>query len=115
MNWSDEYVNVRRLMIATIEAIAKVEKALISNPTESEARKLNSLLVELQAKETVLRDRRDALLDNRTNITPPSDEQVERVKALAREVEALTGANIVASAAIEIATKAVGLASELVT
>ena len=112
-SWSDEYRNLKALEDLTAEAIGRCKKALILNPTESDAADLNSMVIELETKATLARDRINAILNSRQAIKPPSSEQVDRVKKLAAQVEAQTNATLTASATLEFGGKVIDLVNEL--
>lgn len=94
------------------DAIEVARQALLENPDKEERRRLNELILELEAKRAKIVNKMIVLGRETGTIAMPSENQIEKMKALATEVDGLTRSAQGAGKAIEMAGKVLEMASK---
>jgi len=97
------------------DTIALVRKALNHNPSDSERRDLEQLLLRLKSERGVLQAEFDFVLDKDTEVQAPSTTQVAAVADLSNKVAQATQQANLSSDAVALAGKVFDLATSIVT
>jgi len=94
------------------DAIEVARKALLGNPDREERLRLNELILELEAKRAKIVNKMAALGRKTGQIAMPSKSRIEKMKALATQVDDLTRSAQGAGKAIEVAGKVLEMAGK---
>lgn len=95
------------------DAIEAARHALLENPNKEERRRLNELILELEAKRAKIVNKMIALGRKTRAVAMPSKAKINKLKELAAEVDELTRAAQGAGRAIQLADQVLDLAGEL--
>jgi hypothetical protein len=96
------------------DAITLSNRAMRSNPSKEEKRKLIKRRARLEVERADLEGILEALADGKDiDVTPPSVEQVEAIKTLVAAVEEQRRLDVAVSETFELAGKVLDLATEL--
>lgn len=95
-------------------AIRATRRALNSNPSKEEERKLNKRLLRLEAERADLEAMLDAIIDGEAlDVAPPTPADVENIANLTKQVAGLTKANLTAAGALNVTSKVLDLAMKV--
>ena len=94
------------------DAIEVARQALLENPDKEERRRLNELVLELEAKRAKIVNKMIAIGRDAGALAMPSKAQIDALKALATEVDELTRSAKGAGKAIEMAGKVIEMAGK---
>jgi len=97
------------------KAIAVAKKGLVGNPSLSNDRALNRLILRLEAERSVLEAEIDAALAGSTSVQGPTEAQLKEVERLSAAAENALNRVVAVSMRIEITGKVVDLATDIVT
>jgi ATP-dependent Clp protease ATP-binding subunit ClpA len=97
------------------DAIALVRKALNHNPSDSERRDLEQILLRLESERGVLQAEFDSALEEDTEVQAPSTTQIATVADLSDKVAQATQQANLSSEAIALGGKVFDLATSIVT
>jgi hypothetical protein len=114
MGNEDAILSVSNMLALVYDAIAVAQKGLLANPTKDEERALNRTLAKLELERADLSAMLDALEDaDNKDFTGPTAEQVTLIGTLTAEVDNLTSANLTASAAVDLTSRVLDLATKV--
>ncbi len=94
------------------DAIEVARQALLENPDKEERRRLNELVLELEAKRAKIVNKMIALGRDAGTVAMPSKDKIDKMKALATQVDGLTRSAQGAGKAIDTADKVLKMASK---
>lgn len=94
------------------DAIEVARTGLLENPDKEERRRLNELILELEAKRAKIVNKMIVLGREAGKVAMPSASQIKKMKALAAQVDALTRSAQGAGTAIDMAGKVLEMASK---
>jgi hypothetical protein len=94
------------------DALAVARQGLNTNPTKQERRQLDEDILDLALKRTRLTSALIALGRGERTISPPSAQQIARIKELAGEVDQLTRQSVTSSQAVVASGKVLDLVAK---
>ncbi len=106
-------VNLGNALFLVLDTIAIANKGLLKNPSKEDERKLNRTLAKLELERADIRAKLDAIIAGESDIVGPTSGQVQEISSLTAEVEAVTNANLTASAAVALSSRVLTLATEV--
>lgn len=94
------------------DAIDAARVALLDNPNKDERRRLNELILELEAKKAKIINKMIALGREQTQVKKPTKTHLDELKKLAEKVDGLTRAGQGAATAIGIGEQVLALVEQ---
>lgn len=107
------YDSLSDALSLVFDALAVAQKGLLKNPSREEKRKLLRRIGRLEGERAEIAAKMDALEAGATDVVGPTKNQVDEIAALTGEVEAMTRANLTASAALALTSRIMTLATEV--
>jgi hypothetical protein len=95
------------------DAIDRANQGLRRNPSPEAQRQLDTTILELAEKSSLIEAKMIAVRRGDSGIPMPSDEHVETIAQLTGDVEAMTTDNVTASGALALAGKVLVVATEI--
>ena len=107
--------NLKKVLDLMDDTIALVRRALVANPSDSERRALEQLLLRLESERAVTQAEFDAELAGGTDVQGPKPAQLTKVSALSNDVAQATHGAVAASKAIALGSTVFDLATTIIT